>query len=201
LLELDRSITLVSLKRLIVIHLNNVHQGRTLWPAVPGRKISMNTGRSSRNCFGAPRQICAPIGATALQKAVKASGRRSDHHGCQKRGFNLENQGRSITVIFDVRFQISALKIPHRRRRGVVLNIRGKRRSRPLTHLFRILSHQTHEGGEQRPAQDAQRQDGRFAAIGEMNGAITVIFAVLDTEGVSIISARPASITERRLLP
>jgi len=124
-----------------------------------------------------------------------------DHHGCQKRGFNLENQGRSITVIFDVRFQISALKIPHRRRRGVVLNIRGKRRSRPLTHLFRILSHQTHEGGEQRPAQDAQRQDGRFAAIGEMNGAITVIFAVLDTEGVSIISARPASITERRLLP
>jgi uncharacterized DUF497 family protein len=34
-----------------------------------------------------------------------------------------------------------------------------------------------------------------------MNGTITVIFAVLGTEGVSIISARPASITERRLLP
>jgi len=44
-------------------------------------------------------------------------------------------------------------------------------------------------------------KDGRFAAIGEMNGKITVIFAVLGTEGVSIISARPASITERRLLP
>lgn len=44
-------------------------------------------------------------------------------------------------------------------------------------------------------------KDGRFAAIGEMNGTITVIFAVLGTEGVSIISARPASITERRLLP
>ena len=44
-------------------------------------------------------------------------------------------------------------------------------------------------------------KEGRFAAIGEMNGMITVIFAVLGTEGVSIISARPASITERRLLP
>ena len=44
-------------------------------------------------------------------------------------------------------------------------------------------------------------KDGRFAAIGEMNGTITVIFAVLGTEGVSIISARRASITERRLLP
>lgn len=44
-------------------------------------------------------------------------------------------------------------------------------------------------------------KDGRFAAIGEMKGKITVIFAVLGTEGVSIISARPASITERRLLP
>ena len=42
---------------------------------------------------------------------------------------------------------------------------------------------------------------GRFAAIGEMNGKIPVIFPVLGTEGVSIISARPASITERRLLP
>jgi hypothetical protein len=70
----------------------------------------MNAGRSSRNCLGAERQICAPIGATTLQKAVKAGGRGSDHHGCQKHGFNLENQGRSITVILVVGFQISALK-------------------------------------------------------------------------------------------
>lgn len=40
---------------------------------------------------------------------------------------------------------------------------------------------------------------GRYAAIGELNGLIAVIFATLGTEGVSIISARPASKSERRL--
>ncbi|WP_288804629.1 BrnT family toxin [uncultured Novosphingobium sp.] len=41
---------------------------------------------------------------------------------------------------------------------------------------------------------------GRHFAIGEMNGVIVVIFAVLCTEGVSIISARPANKKERRAL-
>ena len=40
----------------------------------------------------------------------------------------------------------------------------------------------------------------RYFAIGEMNGIIVVIFATLGTEGVSIISARPASAKERKLL-
>ncbi|MBF7015587.1 BrnT family toxin (plasmid) [Novosphingobium resinovorum] len=43
--------------------------------------------------------------------------------------------------------------------------------------------------------------DGRFAAIGEMHGTITVIFAAVGTEGVSLIFARPASITKPSLLP
>jgi hypothetical protein len=38
---------------------------------------------------------------------------------------------------------------------------------------------------------------GRFAAIGWLDGVIVVIFAVLGSEGVSIISARPASSKER----
>ncbi|KQM21949.1 BrnT family toxin [Novosphingobium sp. Leaf2] len=46
----------------------------------------------------------------------------------------------------------------------------------------------------------APAKDGRFAAIGHLNGVIAVIFAVLGSEGVSIISARPASPKERRLL-
>ena len=46
-----------------------------------------------------------------------------------------------------------------------------------------------------------EAKDGRFAAIGHMNGVIAVIFATLGTEGISIISARPASQKERRLLP
>lgn len=44
-------------------------------------------------------------------------------------------------------------------------------------------------------------KDGRFAALGELDGKIAVIFAVLGTEGLSIISARPASRKERKLIP
>lgn len=44
-------------------------------------------------------------------------------------------------------------------------------------------------------------KEGRFAAIGELNGLTTVIFATLGTEGLSIISARPASKKERELFP
>ena len=43
-------------------------------------------------------------------------------------------------------------------------------------------------------------KDGRYFAIGELDGVIVVIFALLGTEGLSIISARPASSKERRLL-
>jgi len=45
-----------------------------------------------------------------------------------------------------------------------------------------------------------EAKDGRYAAIGRLNGIIVVIFAVLGSEGVSIISARPASRRERELL-
>ncbi|MGE4307303.1 MAG: BrnT family toxin [Novosphingobium sp.] len=45
-----------------------------------------------------------------------------------------------------------------------------------------------------------EAKDGRYAAIGRLNGIIVVIFAVLGNEGVSIISARPASRRERKLL-
>ncbi|MBR0556406.1 BrnT family toxin [Ciceribacter sp. L1K23] len=42
----------------------------------------------------------------------------------------------------------------------------------------------------------------RFQAIGRLaDGTITVIFARLGTEGLSVISMRPAKTTERRLLP
>ena len=41
----------------------------------------------------------------------------------------------------------------------------------------------------------------RFAAIGRFDGVIAVIFVALGTEGISIISARPASKKERKLLP
>jgi len=42
---------------------------------------------------------------------------------------------------------------------------------------------------------------GRHMAIGRnANGTIVVVFATLGTEGVSIISMRPASAKERRLL-
>ena len=41
----------------------------------------------------------------------------------------------------------------------------------------------------------------RLAAIGRLEGVIAVIFVVLGTEGLSIISARPASRKERMLMP
>lgn len=44
-------------------------------------------------------------------------------------------------------------------------------------------------------------RNGRLAAFGELNGKIAVIFVTLGTEGLSIISARPASRKERRLMP
>ena len=44
-------------------------------------------------------------------------------------------------------------------------------------------------------------KDNRYMAIGRMNdGTIAVVFAVLGTEGVSVISMRPASRKERSLL-
>jgi uncharacterized protein len=43
-------------------------------------------------------------------------------------------------------------------------------------------------------------KDGRYAAIGYLDGAIVVIFVLLGSEGVSIVSARPASRRERSLL-
>lgn len=45
-----------------------------------------------------------------------------------------------------------------------------------------------------------EAKDGRYFAVGRLNGVITVIFATLGTEGLSIISARPASRKERRLI-
>lgn len=44
-------------------------------------------------------------------------------------------------------------------------------------------------------------KSGRWSAIGHHNGVIVVIFAVLGREGLSIVSARPASAKERRQLP
>lgn len=44
-------------------------------------------------------------------------------------------------------------------------------------------------------------KNGRYAALGKLRGKIVVIFATLGTEGVSIISARPASVKERKLIP
>ena len=44
-------------------------------------------------------------------------------------------------------------------------------------------------------------QKGRYMAIGRLeDGTIAVVFAVLGTEGVSVISMRPASRKERGLL-
>lgn len=40
---------------------------------------------------------------------------------------------------------------------------------------------------------------GRYAAIGRLGGVVVVIFALLGSEGVSIVSARPASRKERKL--
>lgn len=43
-------------------------------------------------------------------------------------------------------------------------------------------------------------KEGRHFAIGNLDGVIVVIFALLGTEGLSIISARPASRKERKML-
>lgn len=44
-------------------------------------------------------------------------------------------------------------------------------------------------------------KDGRFMAIGRLaDGTISVVSALLGTEGISIISMRPASTKERSLL-
>ena len=44
-------------------------------------------------------------------------------------------------------------------------------------------------------------KENRYMAIGRMNdGTIAVVFAVLGTEGVSVIPMRPASRKERSLL-
>lgn len=40
----------------------------------------------------------------------------------------------------------------------------------------------------------------RLLAVGEINGIVTIIFIRLGTEGLSVISMRPASRRERRLL-
>lgn len=45
-------------------------------------------------------------------------------------------------------------------------------------------------------------KDGRFMAIGRLaDGTISVVFALLGSEGISIISMRRASKKERSLLP
>jgi uncharacterized protein len=45
-----------------------------------------------------------------------------------------------------------------------------------------------------------QAKRGRQAAIGRLDGVVAVIFAMLGTEGLSIISARPANRKERKML-
>lgn len=40
----------------------------------------------------------------------------------------------------------------------------------------------------------------RFKAIGELNGVITVIFATRGSQGVSVISMRPAAKSEREAI-
>ena len=43
-------------------------------------------------------------------------------------------------------------------------------------------------------------KSGRYNAIGkDVNGVISVVFATLGLEGISIISMRPASVREKRL--
>jgi len=46
-----------------------------------------------------------------------------------------------------------------------------------------------------------EAKEGRYFAIGRLDGVIVVIFATLGTEGISIISARPANRKERNALP
>ena len=43
-------------------------------------------------------------------------------------------------------------------------------------------------------------KDGRYMAIGRLNGATTVVFVTLGTEAISIVSMRAASMKERKLL-
>ena len=44
-------------------------------------------------------------------------------------------------------------------------------------------------------------KDGRYMAIGRLaDGTVAVVYALLGTEGVSVISMRPASRKERNLL-
>ncbi len=44
-------------------------------------------------------------------------------------------------------------------------------------------------------------KEGRYMAIGRLNdGIIAVVFSILGTEGLSIVSMRPASRKERSLL-
>ncbi|MBL9070259.1 MAG: BrnT family toxin [Sphingopyxis sp.] len=45
-----------------------------------------------------------------------------------------------------------------------------------------------------------EAKKGRYFAIGRLDGVIVVIFAALGTEGVSIVSARPANRKERKAL-
>jgi uncharacterized protein len=49
-------------------------------------------------------------------------------------------------------------------------------------------------------ARIGRAKHGRYFAIGELDGVIVVIFAQLGSEGVSVISARPANRKERSLL-
>ena len=52
-----------------------------------------------------------------------------------------------------------------------------------------------------RAAVIVEARTGRFKAVGRLaDGTIAVIFARLGTEGVSVISMRPANFKERRLL-
>lgn len=43
-------------------------------------------------------------------------------------------------------------------------------------------------------------KDGRLMAIGRLHGATTVVFVELGSEALSIMSMRPASAKERKLL-
>lgn len=45
-----------------------------------------------------------------------------------------------------------------------------------------------------------EAKHGRYAAIGRLNGVVTVVFATLGMEAISVISMRPASAKERRFL-
>lgn len=41
---------------------------------------------------------------------------------------------------------------------------------------------------------------GRLVAVGRLGGVIAVVFATLGTEAIAVISMRPASARERRIL-